>query len=93
MKKEILNEHTKCTKPTKIMKIMSSKEDWLYFLISTKQPTLLKIGYFWKYFVPMSIVLHINLTSFYKFSSISSIINLTGTIYMAILCGCYMLDS
>ena len=52
MKKEILNEHTKCTKPTKIMKIMSSKEDWLYFLISNKQPTLLKIGYFWKFLFP-----------------------------------------
>ena len=53
---------------------MSSKEDWLYFLISTQQPTLLNIGCFRQYFVPMSIVLQANLTNFLKFSSISSII-------------------
>ena len=69
---------------------MSSKGNWLYFLISTQQPTLLSIGCFWQYFVPMSIVLHVNLTSFFKFSSVSSITNLSGTISMALLCGCYM---
>ena len=45
---------------------MSSKEDLLYFLISIQQPILLNIGCLWQYFVPMSIVLHVNLTSLYK---------------------------
>ena len=35
---------------------------------STQQPTLLNIGCFWQYFVPVSVVLHANLTSFFKFS-------------------------
>ena len=40
----------------------------------------------------MSILLRVNLISFFKFGSISSIINLSGTISMAILCSCYMLN-
>ena len=35
---------------------------------SSHHPALLNIGCFWKYFVPMSIILHLNLTSFFKFS-------------------------
>ena len=95
IKMKILNEHTKYTKQTKILKKMSSKEKWLlisYFLISTQQPTLLKIGSFWQYFVPMSILLHLNLTRFFKFISITSIINLCCAISMFILCSCYMLN-
>ena len=60
---------------------MSSKEDWLYFQISTQKPTLLNIGCFWQYFVPMSIVLHVNVTSFFKCSSISRIISLIANFY------------
>ena len=74
---------------------ISSKEDWIlisYFLISTQQPNLLNSGSFWQYFFPMSIVLHVNMTSFFKFNSISSIINLSGAISMTILCSCYMLN-
>ena len=82
----------KTHKTDKNTKKMSSKEDWLYFLmVVTQQLTLLNIGCFWQYLFPMSIVLHVTLTSFFKFSSISNIINLSGTISMAILCICYML--
>ena len=34
---------------------------------STKQPTLLNIGCFWQYIVPMYIALRVNLTYFFKF--------------------------
>ena len=48
----------------------SFKEDWLliyYFQISIQlESTLLNIDCFWWYFAPMSIVLHLNLTSFFK---------------------------
>ena len=72
---------------------MYSKEDWLYFLISTQQPNFLNnLRCFWQYFVPMLIVLHVNLTSFFKFNSISSIINLNGIISMTTLFSCYMLN-
>ena len=67
------------------------KEDLLYILISTQQPTLLNIGCFWQYF-PMAIVVPVNLASFFKLNSISSVINLSGTISVAILCSCYMLN-
>ena len=82
----------KIHKTGKNAKKISSKEDSLYFLISIQQPTLLNIVCFWQYFVLMSIVLHVNLTSFFKLSSISSIVSLSGTISMAILCSCYMLN-
>ena len=39
---------------------MSSKEDWLYFLISTQQSTLLNLDCFWQYFVTTSVALHVN---------------------------------
>ena len=65
-------------------------------MYSTQQPTLLNIGCFWQYFVPMPIVLHANFTSFFRCCCISmrisSIIYLSGAISMAILCSCYMLD-
>ena len=35
---------------------------------SNHQPTFLNIGCLWQYFFPMSTVLHVNLTSFFKFS-------------------------
>ena len=73
-------------------KMPSKEEDWLFFLVSTQQPTLMNIGCFWEYFVPMSIVLQVNLTSFFKFSSISIIINLSGLISMILLCSCYILN-
>ena len=40
----------KIHKTDKYTEKMSSKEDWLYLLISTQQPTLLYIGCFWQYF-------------------------------------------
>ena len=66
---------------------MSSKEDWLYLLISTQQPTLLNIGCFWQYFS------HNYSTTckfdqkkrFFIFRCISSIINLSGTISVAVV--------
>ena len=40
----------KIHKTDKYTEKMSSKEDWLYLLISTQRPTLLNIGCFWQYF-------------------------------------------
>ena len=51
---------------------------------------------FWQYFVSMSIILHLNLTNFFKFSrcfkDIISIIHPSGTISIDKLCCCYMLN-
>ena len=47
----------KINKTNKKSEKISFKDDWLYFLISTKQHTLLNIGCFLQYFIPMSIVL------------------------------------
>ena len=87
----MLNEHTKYTKHKIIGKIYS-EENWICVLVTTQQPTWLNIGCFWQSLVPMSIVLHVNLTSFFKFSSIGSILNLSGTISMTILCSCDILN-
>ena len=40
----------KIHKTDKNTKKMSIKEDWLYFVISTQQPTLLNIWLFWAEF-------------------------------------------
>ena len=92
--KNILWTH-KIDKTDKNTEKMFSKVEWVlisYFLVSTHQAILLNIGCFWQYFVSMSVVLHVNLISFFICSSISSIINLSGTFSMAILCQCYMLN-